>query len=139
MSNGFYSGISDNEHPINSLVNQYIDKMRFLEYDVKEDKKDFPPFMKARISKYWASSTAIQRTKQANCRHVRECSSRSCRTIKKCTNYYTNYIVEADNVKDNKAWLSSGVHDKNDLVIYKVTLDRVYRLSYIYISWAKKP
>jgi len=47
--------------------------------------------------------------------------------------------VGADNVRRNMAWLSSGQHGKDDRVIFKVTLNRVYRLAYIYISWAKAP
>jgi hypothetical protein len=38
-----------------------------LEYEVKEEKLDFAPYMKASIKKYWASSSAITRLKQSNC------------------------------------------------------------------------
>ena len=32
-----------------------------------------------------------------------------------------------------------GNHTDKDIVTFKVTLDRSYRLAYIYLSWGKKP
>jgi len=49
---------------------------------------------------------------------------------------YVNY--PATNVRYNRLWMSSNVKKKTDIVVFKVSLDRIYRLAYIFISWLKE-
>ena len=62
IENGVIKNVSDSSSPINKYITQYIEQLgvnnkpRLLEYEAKEDKVDFPPFMKARVIDYWASS-----------------------------------------------------------------------------------
>jgi hypothetical protein len=46
---GKLQGISDNNNPVNKYIDKYIQDHRFLEYDVKEEQKDYPPFSRAVI------------------------------------------------------------------------------------------
>lgn len=123
IEKGVILGVSDNDHFINNYIEKYM--QRFLEYEVKEDQKDFPPFMKAEITKYWASSSFFIRTKKDLGRNIYECKSKN----KKDCNYkwhsnwvWSHQLVGAENVKDNMAWLSSGQHGKEDRVVFRVTL-----------------
>ena len=107
--------VSDYDSMINTYIDSYVDRInedrqrqednyrrnqpRLLEYEVKEEKKDFPPFMKAKVTRYWASSSLVGRQKRYRCYNYRYCRYwRFCKYRKYCYNYYTYQNFRASNV-----------------------------------------